>query len=251
MTFVKGYKMDDKVKKKIATSQLRNTNGFKKGYTPWNKNRHERFVNHAYFKTWSSNMAYILGYIATDGCLYPSNGIKITSIDVDILEKISQEMQSTFKIGRHCAGAKHIQIYSEEIYNDLIINGITPRKSFTLKFPNIPLEYISHFIRGVFDGNGCVTQVNCGNSVAAWVSIASASKEFIKPLKAALNYMGLLGGNIYTRMPNKINGRTAPMYELSFKKYDSIKFYNIIYENADIFLNRKKEKFDNILQKVL
>lgn len=34
--------------------------------------------------------------------------------------------------------------------------GVNFRKTFDLKMPNIPDEMIRHFIRGYFDGDGCI-----------------------------------------------------------------------------------------------
>lgn len=255
MTFQKGYHPSDIIRKKMSLVMIGNKNGFKKNYIPWNKGKSICCVNHSFFKTWTPNMAYILGFIATDGCLSPNNGIKITSVNEEILIKISQEMQSTYKIGAHSAGAKQIQIYSEEIYNDLIAIGITPQKTYNLKFPDIPSEYLSHFIRGVFDGDGCVVKVTQKqptqkNFITVWASIASASEGFVLSLKSKLNLLGLVGGHIYIKNPSAHNKQKVACYELCFRKYDSLKFYNLIYSDASMFLQRKKDKFDNIIKEV-
>lgn len=34
--------------------------------------------------------------------------------------------------------------------NDLERLGLHPNKSFDIKFPDVPNEYVSHFIRGIF-----------------------------------------------------------------------------------------------------
>lgn len=41
--------------------------------------------------------------------------------------------------------------------NDLISHGCVPNKSLILKPPKIDNELINHFIRGYFDGDGCVS----------------------------------------------------------------------------------------------
>lgn len=55
----------------------------------------------------------------------------------------------------------------------MIANGCTPAKSLTLEFPStdiIPEELQSHFMRGYFDGDGCLTQYaeRGGQDVTVW-----------------------------------------------------------------------------------
>lgn len=56
-------------------------------------------VNHNYFDIWTHNMAYILGFIASDGYVgdnYFAIGLK--SDDTEILEKIKKELNFTGEI---------------------------------------------------------------------------------------------------------------------------------------------------------
>ncbi len=43
------------------------------------------------------------------------------------------------------------------IYQDLIYLGMTHRKSNDMHLPDIPRAYFSHFLRGYFDGDGCIS----------------------------------------------------------------------------------------------
>ena len=51
-------------------------------------------------------------------------------------------------------------VNSPHLINTLISYGCTPKKSLTLKFPDISIfknmDLIRHFIRGYFDGDGSV-----------------------------------------------------------------------------------------------
>jgi len=231
---------------------LGNKRGFSKGYTPWNKGVHIRSVNRSYFKTWSPNMAYILGYIASDGCLHSHDtGISIVSKDKDILDTISDELESTYCVGPHSANAYHIQIYSSEIYADLIALGLTPRKSLTLKHPSVPSEYLPHFIRGIFDGDGCVSRVVQRKKVTLWTSISSASSGFIRLMWHNLTELGLQGGHIYAHKATTCNSKTTTCYELCFRKYDSLKLYDLMYASASIFLQRKRNVFDSTIKEMM
>lgn len=51
-----------------------------------------------------------------------------------------------------------MDITSAELCNSLVNLGIGYNKShFDLHIPNIPEHLIKHFIRGYFDGDGCIT----------------------------------------------------------------------------------------------
>lgn len=118
-------------------------------------------VNGGFFKTWSHDMAYILGFWFADGCIrYKKCGSKIFSItqhkdDIYILEEILKKMDSNHPLvkTRNCFD---IFIGSKEIFNDILLLGGKPRKSMDVEFPNVPKIYLPDFIRGYFDGDGCV-----------------------------------------------------------------------------------------------
>ena len=44
----------------------------------------------------------------------------------------------------------YLEIGSKEIYQDLLNLGFMPKKENRLKLPDIPEEYLNHFIRGIF-----------------------------------------------------------------------------------------------------
>jgi hypothetical protein len=51
-----------------------------------------------------------------------------------------------------------LTITSKEMVNDLRALGLGQHKTYSLKWPGIiPDEFISHFVRGYFDGDGCVS----------------------------------------------------------------------------------------------
>ena len=57
-------------------------------------------LNEDYFKKWSSNMAYILGLLATDGNIHEDRVIRLSlqRKDIDILEKIKEELNFSGEI---------------------------------------------------------------------------------------------------------------------------------------------------------
>jgi hypothetical protein len=46
------------------------------------------------------------------------------------------------------------KVWNKKLYNDLLNLGLTPAKSTDMKFPEVPSNYMNHFIRGLYDGDG-------------------------------------------------------------------------------------------------
>lgn len=123
-------------------------------------------VNEDYFQKWTNKMAYILGFICADGNIIKTvrNGgiieISVQSRDKKILHFISNEIsQGQIPIRYRIINKRkyyRIAICRRKIIDDLIRIGIVERKTFNLEKVNIPNKYISHFVRGFFDGDGYV-----------------------------------------------------------------------------------------------
>jgi hypothetical protein len=116
-----------------------------------------------------------------------------------------------------------------------------PRKSLVVEYPtNIPEEYQRYFIRGIFDGDGCIHD-RCGKG-RAMVSFASSSAGFLLSLSAALERSA--GTN-----PKKVYTKGAPAggnpaYMLSyFAVADTGRIFRYLYDGVGMKLGRKFEKF--------
>lgn len=111
-----------------------------------------------FFKTWSPEMAWVLGLLYTDGNL-SGRTVKLASIDADLLSSVGALLFKRFQIREYLQadGRNRIStlgIHHPEMVSDLRLLGLEERKSLTMRFPNIPHEYVRHFIRGCWDGDG-------------------------------------------------------------------------------------------------
>ena len=198
-------------------------------------------INHDYFKTWSHNMAYILGIWYADGCIYSNKGrgyyfsIKLHKDDKYLLQLILNEMNSLHKIYENNDNSAHITISSKTIYQDLISLGGREVKSLCITLPDIPNEYMHDFIRGYFDGDGSVYNVK-GKRINT--NFACGSNKFLQSLLQLLKKeAGIEGGSL-----------SIANQSLTFGKKDSIKLGNYIYQNnPELYLLRKYEKFKQYL----
>lgn len=205
-------------------------------------------IDHDYFKKANPNMYYIIGFIAADGCIYNNSCcITLHNKDISILEFIKNEIKYTGKIRRFTQRTAYTQnevqeyidlrFSSKEIKNDLKKYGIIPRKTMIYKIPeNIPKEYINHYIRGYFDGDGsCCYQKNKEGYDKLYFRFRG-TEDFCKRLKKIYSDV-----NQYDVGCVRKSGST---YEYQITGIKSpIDFGDWMYENS-IPENRMKRKFD-------
>ena len=96
---------------------------------------------------------------------------------------------------------------------------------------------IGHFIRGVFDGDGCITIKRTGFSET---SICSNSINFLEDIKRYLNYNNI--ENIHIR-PEKGNRKNILYILYISRKENQNQFKNYIYNCSNVYLKRKFDKF--------
>lgn len=119
--------------------------------------------NDEFFRNINIISSYWAGFIAADGCLYKRGNRKILFIALNQRDKqhilnflraiksniIPSKIKSNNSVG--------FSISSDKFFDYLFKLGITPNKSLTIKKVYIPSRLISHFIRGVFDGDGSIS----------------------------------------------------------------------------------------------
>lgn len=191
-------------------------------------------INQDYFKTWSHNMAYILGLWFADGCIYSEKIFDITLHNRDkyILKKIAKELEYEGNLQDYVdRQASRINFSCVVIYNDIVALGGTERKSLTTQFPEVPEEFLPDFIRGYFDGDGSAMRIKAGRLNTAFTC---ASKPFLDKLWKILKEKAGVEGGSYDKS----------CVSLKFGKRDSLKIGNYMYQNdPELFLLRKREKF--------
>ena len=120
--------------------------------------------NDNYFKIWSEEMAYFLGLIAADGHVRRQNNFLMLSLkktDEKIIENLKEALQYSgplYTINKKDGQTQCcLTVCSKEIVTDLNNLGLSGNKTFDFDWINgMEDKYVSHFVRGMFDGDGCI-----------------------------------------------------------------------------------------------
>ena len=201
-------------------------------------NSRKYHINQDYFKTWSNNMAYVLGLWFADGCIYGGKIFDITlhAKDKYLLKQIAKELKYEGVLYDYVdRQAARLNFSCVVIYNDILKLGGMENKSNFIKFPQIPEEYLPDFIRGYFDGDGSVMNLKNNRLNSA---IASGSKVFLDGLLKILREKANIEGGSYDPSSKSIR----------FGKRDTLRLGEYMYKNnPELFLLRKKQKFDSYI----
>lgn len=214
------------------------------------------YCNYNFFdKIDTEEKAYWLGFLTADGWISKNEknnsgvvGIELQYGDIDHLKKFNKSLNGNYKITdrwRKCRlstnkqKANHqcvIRIFSLYMYNALVKLGFTNNKSYDVDIPScIQHNLIRHYLRGVFDGDGCFSYT----SKSFNISFISASKNLMSSINEIIDEL-----NIEASLSNYISEFNTPMYELHvYKKADKLKLLNYMYKDSNIYLTRKHEKY--------
>lgn len=195
---------------------------------------HKYFINPYFFSQWTRESAYVLGLIASDGCVNsrPDRySVEISSKDEMLLENVNKLMNFTKPVEKSRTTYR-IRIDNPIIYKDILDKGITPKKSKTIQFPAVPVEFQNHFIRGFFDGDGSIFKLNekRGRVVAKFTCW---SPPFLEKLQEILSQ----ACNV---RPKKIHDNSIVYYPI-----ESFKVFEYLYKDstANTRLDRKYNRY--------
>ncbi len=205
-----------------------------------NRNKPRLRVNEDYFKKWSPNMAYVLGFILSDGCIIKgshkgySDALKfgVQLKDIDILEKIKKQLSSAHSISV-VRNAAYLSISSQKLVNCLKTLGITYKKSLKETVPRVPKKYVKDFVRGLIDGDGGIS-IDSNNYPTlrfyGGINTVNFVRNYFWNKFKALSKIG------------KKQSKLAPKIYLCYIAYrtnTAKKLIDHLYKGAEIFLDRK------------
>lgn len=253
--------LDEAINKALARGRYKNRNSINAS------------IKLDFFEQMTVELAWFLGAVCSDGSIGSNYGpnkstrsFSLASIDRDFVEKLgalvglspSKSMSSTYD-----KPIWTLRCSNKHFVNHLKGLGIHSNKSSTVTIPEaIRPELMRHFIRGYFEGDGCVSKTSKGT---LRFSLSSKSRELIMSVAKILHQQAGIGicGKRYSR--SHVNPPNCPcltvyvvkeqradliMYKIETSAFGMIeKLFRYLYEDVDE-ANRMNRKF-NVFEKAL
>ena len=220
--------------------------------------------NYNYFENIDSNeKAYWLGFLMADG--YVSHierirhlktqdslqerfitGLSTSSNDIEHLYKYKEALNSTHPVkGYKSSGYEtdalccRVLIEDKSLYDSLVKHGMVPHKSLIIKYPEIDSKYDMDFIRGFFDGNGCISSHMSRHGSPEYEFTITSTKEMLETICEKLS-LEVSDKRIKQRFPERNVNNYTVKYGGNQQVYSVL--YRL-YNGADIYLDRKYKKY--------
>ncbi|MDO9231374.1 MAG: LAGLIDADG family homing endonuclease [bacterium] len=197
---------------------------------------------------WNPKLAYVVGLITADGSLSrDGRHINFTSKDLQLIKLFKKCLKLRVSIGKKArekeTEKKYFQVQFGNVifYRWLVDLGLFPNKSRTIEGLKIPDKYFFDFLRGYFDGDGCIYSYwdpRWHSSYMFYLEFTSASHNFLVWLQKIIKKL------------TKVEGRIVPAhrsFQLRFaKKNTRIVFDKMFYTEKLPCLKRKLSKAKKI-----
>lgn len=194
--------------------------------------------------SWSPEVAYAVGLMATDGNLSGKKGqMSLISKDLDQIETMRRCLRLGAPISqcRHRTGRLYhrVQWCDRGLYNWFLSIGLTPAKSLTFGPIDVPDEFMADFVRGCIDGDGsirtCTDRYNVPKKDSyiyerLYVSLVSASSAFVEWIRVAVKRTCGVRGSLTVRTA----ARRHPIWCLKYAKRESERLLAWLYYSPSI-----------------
>lgn len=200
---------------------------------------------------WSSNFAYAIGLIVSDGCLYKNNRhIAFVSKDMEQIHNYLYCFDIDNRISKVQSGhngvfAYRVQFSDTQLHLFLRSIGVHPAKSKTIQKLTIPKEFFFDFLRGSFDGDGSFYSYwdkRWRSSHMFYVEFISASKVHVDWLRDVLRRELSVWGHI-------TNAKKSSVFQLKYAKKEALEIIKKMYYSPTVVcLSRKRLKIEKALE---
>ena len=202
--------------------------------------------------------AYWLGFLTADGWINKNDktnagvvGVELQYKDIGHLKKFNKSVNGNYKITdryKECSVSPYskrhhtciLRFFSKTMYDSLEKQGFTNDKTFNASIPKFDKKFIRDYLRGYFDGDGCL----CYTKKSFHVNFITASLNLMSDIKNILDKLNFCCYDDFY-----INKYDTKMYTINiYKTEDKIKFLDYIYKNSSVYLDRKYQKYLKIKQ---
>lgn len=218
----------------------------KKGIKIINR-QNERSTNHDFFEIIDTEeKAYWLGFLFADGNVHGTTNqieLGLSMKDKSHLEKYVKALNLECEVKfREKTKSNRVTFFSKKMKQDLIDKGCVPKKSLILERPkNIPNHLNIHFIRGYFDGDGCLSIMRKNKGIDLYTPTCKmlGTKDLLTFIQETIN---LTSGKLI--ISNKKGDERCK--EFGYYSSNAILFLNMIYNNANVYLDRKYLRYKTL-----
>lgn len=225
---------------------------FKK-FNEWNVPKRERLprkkrynaiynVDYTYFdKIDTEHKAYWFGFFLADGYVNSKEiSFCLQEKDKYIITQFLEDLKSNHPIKYNKDKNPYVTIICKPICDSLISKGFNNRKSWGIDFKkvisNVPENLENHFLRGMFDGDGCI-------KIYKYDYLNKAQIHFgYTGLKEVCEYVG-----DRLNLKRKLIFEGNCTYTVVTRNSDIINdINNYLYKDATIYISRKYDTFNKI-----
>lgn len=255
-----GYSLSQ-IEKKVNNTRHTISRALKrKGYEVVNRQNETKFNETVFDIIDTEEKAYWLGFLYADGYLSQNekNGkhkylveLSLSLCDIEHLYKFQDFLQfnhdrvrtSKIKLNGKDFFRCRLSFSNKHVWSRLNDYGCTPNKSLTLKFPsediffNRDKKLIISFIKGYFEGDGCLSYIKHNSQKGERCSAVSSivgTEEFLSTLAEYIEVKKSI--KLTNKNKSNSNGKT---YTLFIRQKDTQRLIHMFYDNSTVHLTRK------------
>jgi hypothetical protein len=214
------------------------------------RNRRKWFFDETFFQKRDDRVAYWMGFFMADGNLRGVGNtwtfsLALNSLDRHIMECLCHDLNLPCDIlstrpYRETQQLVTLQLTHESLQDWLLPWGIVPRKSHNFAEPSIPIECYPSFLRGWFDGDGCI---RIDKEAHQYTAVLAGNLPGMEWYEKALLELGFRG-RIRIRFQRNESG--SAHFLVIGRQDDLLEFYDLLNVEGGLRLDRKWEKVHSL-----
>lgn len=207
----------------------------------YSKHRYSRVGRHSIDEDFFNEIddeakAYFLGLMYSDGSVATTQ-FYLKLKDEDIIIKLKECLKSSAPIQRRYNGGYSsycLTISSKKSCSNLIKWGCIPNKTKIIQLPKLREDLYRHFIRGFFDGDGCLQLQN--KIYHCRFDLTSASKKFLEQIRPIITKHAKTNGHLGKETKYEV-------WHLNYSGNQVVQILDWLYKDSNFYLKRKYDKY--------